>query len=243
MSGDLFTLRMLIVSATPAIRQIWREAAGLGSVPIEFSEADPGEACPLLAKGDLDILVLDTLPAADRDVAIKAARAQAPAPLIALAVPAGAGGVEGATCVFPRPATSREARLLVERCIRMRMPKRVLIVDDSKTMRGIVRKILSASRYALDVSEAEEGVAALKRLDGGVDLILLDYNMPGFNGLETLAEIKRVAPQVAVVMITSTEDKEVAAKAQDLGATFLKKPFYPADIDAVLDLLYEPPAR
>jgi CheY-like chemotaxis protein len=243
MSGDLFTLRMLVVSATPAIRQIWREAAGLGSVPIEFNEADPGDACPLLAKGELDILVLDTLPEAERDGAIKAARAQARAPLIALAVAAGAAGTEGATCVFARPATSREARLLVERCIRMRMPKRVLIVDDSKTMRGIVRKILSASRYALDVSEAEEGMAALKRLDGGVDLILLDYNMPGFNGLETLAEIKRVTPKVAVVMITSTEDKEVAAKAKDLGATFLKKPFYPADIDAVLDRLYELPAR
>ena len=86
-------------------------------------------------------------------------------------------------------------------------------------------------------------MAALRRLDGSVDLVLLDYNMPGFNGLETLAEIKRVAPKVAVVMITSTEDKEVAAKAKDLGATFLKKPFYPADIDAVLDRLYEPPAR
>lgn len=243
MSGDLFTLRMLIVSATPAVRQIWREAAGVGSVPIESSEADPGEACPLLAKGGVDIVVFDTLPAAERDLAIKTARAQTPAPLIALAVPAGAGGADGVACVFAKPGTSREARPLVERCIRMRTPKKVLIVDDSKTMRGIVRKILSATSYALDVSEAEEGIAALKRLDSGVDLVLLDYNMPGFNGLETLAEIKRVAPRVAVVMITSTEDKEVAAKAKDLGATFLKKPFYPADIDAVLDRLYESPVR
>ncbi len=107
----------------------------------------------------------------------------------------------------------------------------------SGTMRSIVRKILSASRYTLDVSEAEEGIAALNLLSAGkADIVMLDYNMPGFNGFETLSEIKRVAPRVAVVMMTSTIDEGVAKRAVGLGAiAFLKKPFYPADIDAVLD--------
>lgn len=238
MSGDLFELRMVVVSALQPVRELWRDASALASLPIEFRDADPVEACPILTKGNIDVVVLDSaLAESDREAALKAAAAIQPAPFIAVATPGGAGRFDGIT-VFTKPANTDEARILVERCIRARKRKRVLIVDDSRTMRGIVRKILSASRYALDVTEAEEGIAALKSIDKGIDLVLLDYNMPGFNGLETLAEIKRVTPSVAVVMITSTEDEAVAGKAQELGAAFLKKPFYPSDIDAVLDRLY-----
>jgi CheY-like chemotaxis protein len=238
MSGDLFELRMLVVSALQPVRELWRDASALASLPIEFRDANPTEACPILNKGDIDVVVLDAaLAESDRNAALNAAAALRPAPFIAVATPGGAGRFDGAT-VFTKPANTDEARVLVEHCIRARSRKRVLVVDDSKTMRGIVRKILSASRYSLDVSEAEEGIAALKSIDKGIDLVLLDYNMPGFNGLETLAEIKRVSPDVAVIMITSTEDEAVAGKAQELGAAFLKKPFYPTDIDAVLDRLY-----
>ena len=63
------------------------------------------------------------------------------------------------------------------------------MVDDSGTMRSIVRKILSASRFALEVQEAEEGIAALGLLrTGNFGIVFLDYNMPGLNGFETLSE-------------------------------------------------------
>jgi CheY-like chemotaxis protein len=116
----------------------------------------------------------------------------------------------------------------------------VLVVDDSGTMRSIVRKILSGSRYALEVSEAEEGIAALVQVKtGNFDMVLLDYNMPGLNGLETLAEIKRESPRIAVVMMTSTVDDAIADRARAAGAAaFLKKPFFPKDIDAVLERFY-----
>ena len=66
--------------------------------------------------------------------------------------------------------------------------------------------------------------------------MFLDYNMPGLNGFETLAEIKRESPNVTVVMMTSTLDNAIADRARAAGAlAFLKKPFYPADIDAVLE--------
>ncbi len=103
-------------------------------------------------------------------------------------------------------------------------------------MRSIVRKILSASRFALEVQEAEEGIAALGLLrTGNFGIVFLDYNMPGLNGFETLSEIKREIPGVAVVMMTSTLDNAIADRAHASGAlAFLKKPFYPKDIDAVL---------
>ena len=58
------------------------------------------------------------------------------------------------------------------------------------------------------------------------DVVLIDVNMPRLNGFETLSEIKRVAPQVSVVMMTSLANDAVIARAQASGAlAFLKKPF------------------
>lgn len=147
---------------------------------------------------------------------------------------------DGVTGVLGRPADVADARRMVELCVRTKRPTRVMIVDDSSTMRGIVRKILSACRFRLDVYEADEGLAALARLrEEPFDLVFLDYNMPGFDGCETLSEIKRIAPRVEVVMMTATVEPEVAARAASLGALgFLRKPFYPADINRVLDRFY-----
>jgi CheY-like chemotaxis protein len=237
MSGDLFTLRMIVVSDHAQDRDIWRDAARLASVPIDITATEMGETCPVEGQGHLDVVVLDA-EVKNWDVAIKAARALTPRPIISVTSPSSAK-FEGADAVVRRPKSADDARKLIEQYVRMRTPKRVLIVDDSTTMRSIVRKILSASRYALEVSEADEGMAAIKNIDRGVDLVLLDYNMPGFNGIETLTEIKRVAPQVSVVIMTSTENTAVANKAEASGAAgFLRKPFYPADIDAILDQIY-----
>jgi CheY-like chemotaxis protein len=103
-------------------------------------------------------------------------------------------------------------------------------------MRSIVRKILTASRFSLDVYEASEGEAAIEQLrSGDFGIVFLDYNMPGLNGFETLAMIKRDYPAMAVVMITSVVDSAVADRAHAAGATaFLKKPFFPTDIDEIL---------
>ncbi len=138
--------------------------------------------------------------------------------------------------VVSKPGGLAEARDLVERCIRARRVSRVLLVDDSSTMRSIVRKILASSRFPLEISEAEEGVEALRQIaTGRFDIVFLDYNMPQSDGRATLAEIKRQYPRLEVVMITSTAEDAVAERARGAGAAaFIKKPFYPADIDAVL---------
>jgi CheY-like chemotaxis protein len=106
-------------------------------------------------------------------------------------------------------------------------------------MRAIIRKALAGTRFPLDVSEADQGLAALKLLrESDFDILFLDYNMPDFNGLETLAELKRERRNVTVVMISSSQDEELADRARTLGAAFLKKPFFPADIEAVLSRFY-----
>ncbi|MFN3656507.1 MAG: response regulator [Pseudolabrys sp.] len=238
MSGDLFSLRMLVVAGTESEADLWRQGASGASIPIEFHAQDPTAATNTIAKGNLDICVLDgALPDPYKAGVVKAARMSRPSPLVFVSTPHGASRFEGADGMLRKPASAADARKLAEICIRAKIPTRVLIVDDSSTMRSIVRKILSASRFALEFEEATEGFAALSQVRSGkFGLVFLDYNMPGFNGLETLSEIRRESPDVGVVMMTSTVDIALADRARAAGAlAFLKKPFFPADIDAVLD--------
>jgi len=241
MSGDLVSLRLLLITATPSEQSLWRQGIALASVPIEFSADDAAAACKVLAKGGVDICVIDSkLESEDKEATLNAARAVEPTPFVVLSAPSGLARLDGSDGTVTKPMNPEDARKLVELCVRVKIPTRVLIVDDSKTIRSIVRKILTASRFALDVQEAEEGIAALNQLrSGNFNMVFLDYNMPGLNGFETLSEIKREIPDVAVVMMTSRMDNGIAERARASGAlAFLKKPFYPADIDAVLAGFY-----
>jgi CheY-like chemotaxis protein len=239
MADDLFSMRMLIVAASSSQRDFWQEGAAMASVPLEFSAAaDFTGAVSALKRDGADICVIDAvLPDRDKAAVAAAARAAQPAPLLFASVAPGTPRPDNVDAVLARPGNAEEAGKLVELCVRAKISTRVLIVDDSGTMRSIVRKILLGSRFALDVHEASEGATALEQLGSGrFDLVFLDYNMPGLNGIETLSEIKRVTPDVSVVIMTSMATDVVIAKAQASGAlAFLKKPFYPVDIDTVLE--------
>ena len=239
MSDDLVSFRMLYVAAKEPGQdlwkpdhELWRKNAAMAAIPIEFSAHDAAAAALALGKGDVDICVMDAaLPEDEKTVVLKAANeAEKPPFTIDAAVPS--EDADGA----PRPAKPADVRKLIDACVRAKIPTRVLIVDDSSTMRSIVRKILIASRFSLEVQEASEGESAIQQLrTGDFGLVFLDYNMPNLNGFETLAMIKRRHPNMAVVMMSSTVDRAVANRARAAGATaFLKKPFFPRDIDGVL---------
>ncbi len=244
MSDDIISLHMLVVSAVAAERELWSKGASLAPVPIEFAEAsDAASACTMLARKRVDLAILDfTL--GDVEAVIAAAQSAPKPPKIVIAahpsVIAEASRTAGAEGAVAKPANVDAAGDMVERCIKLILPTRVLVVDDSGTMRSIVRKILSGCRYKVEISEAAEGITALQQINSGdFGLVFLDYNMPGLNGLETMSEIKRENPRLAVVLMTSADDKTLAGRAQASGAlTFLKKPFFPADIDAVLKRYY-----
>jgi CheY-like chemotaxis protein len=232
---------MLVIAAALPDQELWRQAAAMASVPVDFTAHASASAASAFAKDGADICVVDgDLPDADQAAVIAAARALQPAPLVFMSSLQGSARRERIDGMLRKPSSVDEARKLVEICVRAKIPSRVLIVDDSSTMRNIVRKILSASHFKLDIHEASEGIAALNQLRGGnFGMVFLDYNMPGLNGLETLSEIKRESPNVAVVMMTSTIDNAIADRAHAAGVlAFLKKPFYPADIDRVLERYY-----
>lgn len=238
MHGDLLSLSVALVGSTEEEQELWRHGVNLASVPIELSFHDVGAAPGAINERRLDICILATAPDGAQHRSMLDALAKAPSrPLMFAALPAGAPRIDGVAAMLRKPGSIEEARRIAEICVRAKVPTRVLLVDDSSTMRSIVRKILSASRFALDIHEAEQGLAALEQLrSGNFGLVFLDYNMPGFNGVDTLSKIKHETPDVAVVMMTSTVEKSVVEQSRAAGAlAFLKKPFFPADIDLVLE--------
>ncbi|HSH14171.1 MAG TPA: sigma-54 dependent transcriptional regulator, partial [Desulfurivibrionaceae bacterium] len=104
------------------------------------------------------------------------------------------------------------------------MAKKILIIDDELPIRDSLAGILSDEGF-LPVC-AESGEAGLKALDDeAIDLVLLDIWMPGMDGLEVLAEIKRRSPGLPVIMISGHGNIETAVKATKLGAfDFIEKP-------------------
>jgi DNA-binding NtrC family response regulator len=241
MSHDLVSLTMMVIGMADAERELWRQAANMSSIPVEFSVCDATSGIAALGNGGVDICILDgALPEPMRAAALASIKSVMPAPHVFVCAQGDCPRPAGVLSVFGKPSSADEARQAVERCLRTKMPTRVLIVDDSSTMRSIVRKILSASRFLLDLHEAGEGLAALERLRReNFGIVFLDHNMPGLDGLATLCEIKRETPDVAVVMMTTAADEPVVERAMTAGALgFLRKPFYPADIDRVLDRYY-----
>jgi CheY-like chemotaxis protein len=102
---------------------------------------------------------------------------------------------------------------------------KVLIVDDSKLARMSVVKLLSALHPDWPRLEAANADEALLQIDQQhPDIVLLDFNMPGKDGLAFAAELGQRSSHLCVAVISANRQVEVIQRAQDTGATFLAKP-------------------
>lgn len=105
------------------------------------------------------------------------------------------------------------------------MNYRILIVDDSKLARMAVAKALSAVCPAWTRVEASNAEEALNLVKGdGVDLAMLDFNMPGRDGLDLAAELRSIDSDIPLAVISANHQVEIVNRAHELGATFLSKP-------------------
>jgi CheY-like chemotaxis protein len=164
-----------------------------------------------------------------------AARATAKPPFTVLLCPPGTEAAFQTDALANKPSELEEAKRLLDGSTRVRLPSRVLIVDDSTTMRSIVRKILAATRFPLEVTEAEQGGQAIELARRSeFDIAFIDHHLPGLSGLETIAEFRRARHYPVFVLMTSAQDEVVATQARAQGIPYLTKPFFPADMEAVL---------
>jgi CheY-like chemotaxis protein len=105
------------------------------------------------------------------------------------------------------------------------MSHTVLIVDDSKLARLVVIKALTALRPdwpRVEAADAEKALAIAA--EQPIDIALLDFNMPGINGLDLAAMLRERHPTMPIVVISANIQDEIIARARELDAAFLPKP-------------------
>ena len=102
---------------------------------------------------------------------------------------------------------------------------RVLVVDDEETVRVLLQRILQAAGYeAVTAANGKEALSVIA--DGGIDVVMLDINMPGLSGFEVLGKISTDWPDLCVIMVTAVADVQTAVTAMKLGAyDYITKPF------------------
>jgi two-component system chemotaxis response regulator CheY len=106
--------------------------------------------------------------------------------------------------------------------------KTVLVVDDSRIMRNIVKNYFSEQRIPCQYLEAEDGSTALDiLLKEPIDLVLLDWNMPKLSGIDFLKQVRAINKykKLPIIMVTSESAKYNVIEALKSGATdYIIKP-------------------
>ena len=251
MTDDFISMKILLVSEVESERELLRRASAEASILVDAWDlvvpGDPAAMSENLARQNFDVVFFDSRIAKPAQQEFLNAIHAAPSrPLAVLIAPAAIKTREVFTdgldvdSALARPIDLQEARYLMDCCIRARLPQRVLVVDDSSTVRSVVRKVLQASRCKLEAVEAADGPAAIALAKKQhFDIVFLDCQMPGHDGFATLDILRQTHPDLKVVMMTGTRDHRVEERAITEGARdFLFKPFFAKDVDAVLNRLF-----
>jgi CheY-like chemotaxis protein len=237
-------LKVLVADDSHAVLEFFSDVANRSQTPFEVIPATSGRQCMgLLGKGGINLAFIDVnMPDMSGTEAVGRARlggAKTFVTLISshtdrrrLALARQLKAYEYLT----KPFTAGDVEAIVKTYCRVTVPLRILIVDDSATVRRLVQKVMTATIFNLECEEADDGEQALAPSWGSeFDMIFLDFNMPGLNGLETLLRLRARNPEIKVVMISAERDQQRITRALEHGAyAFLHKPFYAADIDRLL---------
>ena len=116
------------------------------------------------------------------------------------------------------------------------MPSTIMTVDDSPSMRMLLRAALTDLGY--EVLEAEDGVQALERLDGvEPDLLITDINMPRLDGFGLIEKVREQDRHrnLPILVLTTESSEEKKQRAKEAGATgWIVKPFHPDKLAAAI---------
>ena len=112
---------------------------------------------------------------------------------------------------------------------------RILVVDDERDITNVLSDVLSNQGYAVETAEnGAEGLEIFRKEKPAI--VLTDIKMPGVDGLAVLQQIKEIAPQTAVIVITGHGDTALAEQAAALDAVdFISKPIKKEALDAALE--------
>lgn len=119
------------------------------------------------------------------------------------------------------------------------MPKRVMTVDDSSTVRKVLQMTLSQAGY--EVIEANDGLEAIDKLRSGeVDMLVTDLNMPNKNGIELIRYVRQQPGHrfMPIIMLTTEAQSDLKAAGKKAGASgWVTKPFKPEQLLSVIKMV------
>jgi CheY-like chemotaxis protein len=242
------SMRILVADDSATVHRIFRKTLQRASFPIEMAGAGNGRDClRLLGTGEFGLAFIDVfMPEMSGLEALGNARFMGNKTFVTLmsAYPNErclklARELHAYEFLF-KPFGRPEIEAILDTYRQDCRPMRALIVDDSPTQRRIVRRVLARSVFRIEVEETGDGRAALDRCAGcAFDLVFLDCNMPGLDGIETLARLREreAATKVVMISVERSKAREHAALARG-AAAYLHKPFYPNEVDALLHDLF-----
>ncbi|MBL1260757.1 MAG: response regulator [Thiotrichaceae bacterium] len=102
--------------------------------------------------------------------------------------------------------------------------KKVLIVDDSCVSRMLIKSVVVDRHPDWDIVESGCGNEALTHVDEGIDLMIIDFNMPGMDGMTLAKKMKKLYPAAHISMLTANVQESIQQRANELGIGFERKP-------------------
>jgi CheY-like chemotaxis protein len=241
-----YSIKMLVADDSRTVQLFFKNIVERSSLPIELLTADNGQECMMfLEQGGIDLAFIDVnMPEMNGMEAVSRVRFKGNKTFVTLmSTKADARRYEVARQIrayeyLVKPFTAADIESILKTYQRVSVRMKTLIVDDSRTIRHVIKRVLERSVFRMGIEEAADGEKALARFnDGGYDLVFLDYNMPGLDGLDTLDRIRANSPETKIIMISAERNEERVNNALGRGAVaFLYKPFFASDVDRSLHL-------
>jgi len=115
----------------------------------------------------------------------------------------------------------------------------VLLVDDDENVRSVTGRMLESFGFTvLTASDGQHGVDTYARYSKDITVVLLDLTMPAMSGEEAFAEIRRIQPDVRVILISGYDEQQAVQRFAGKGlAGFIQKPFKARDLNARLQAI------
>ena len=243
-----FKLQVLVADDASVVHELFAALAKTSAIPFDLIRARDGRECmERLASGRINVAFIDVhMPEINGMDAVGEARRVGAKTFIALmSATSNTRRLQLARQLkvyefLEKPFTPADVMAVLQTYCRVTVPSQALIVDDSATVRAIIKRVLANSIFNLDPTEAADGETAFTFCEHGrFDVVFLDCNMPGMDGMATLDRLLARDPNVKVIMISGEQNEERRRRALARGArAFLQKPFFPTDIDRELHAIF-----
>lgn len=241
-------IKVLVADDSATVRKFIERALQYSGYDVSITAAADGkEAVDLLSKNAFQIAFLDINMPQLNGVEVMAAIQVMGSKTFAVSMSDGLDEAAesklknfGAYDFLAKPFTAAQVKHILDVFQAISTPFDVLIVDDSTTVRKIVRKVLERSIFKLNIVEAGDGAAAIKLVsEKPYRVIFTDFNMPNMTGLELAERLSTVARGSDVILMSTEYNDTLDSAAEKVRArAFLRKPFYPADVDSILHHLF-----